>query len=282
MMDAFVISRLAFLVAVGVASFAGCAILARLFARQPERLRIALWWLLALILALSCAWVNGSWPFPPRESQQWIGYVLIFTALLRSVQLPTAQEISALASATVGLVATLVPIAQNGWSPLVFAIWLFAGLLSYLIVRLALHKEFETASVRVPLLLAVPLVVSAFMLFFAGSAMLAELAAAGGIAVAASYLAVRSSALGRGFVEITLLFHFLLLLNCTVYAHLPPLLAWLQWIVPGLVILLAQLLHLQIGMTRRRHYIATVVGLGVTECVVALLFYFAVKPGIPI
>ena len=280
-MDAFVISRLAFLVAVGLASFAGSAVLGRLFAKQPERLRVALWWLLAVILALSCAWVNGSWPFPPRESQHWIGYVLLFAALLRSIDFPTAQLISALASATLAIVVTLLPIAQNGWGPLMFGSWFFVGLLSYLIVRLVLHKEFETASLRASLLLAVPLFVSAVMLFFAGSAMLAELAVAGGIAVAAAYLSQRSSALGRGFVEITLLFHFLLLLNCTIYADLPPVLAWLQWIVPALVILLAQPLHLQEWMTRRGHYIAMVAGLGVAECVVALLFYFVVKPTVP-
>jgi hypothetical protein len=281
MMDALVISRLAFLVAVGLASFAGSAVLGRLFVKQPERLRVALWWLLAVILALSCAWVNGSWPFPPRESQQWIGYVLLFAALLRSINFPTVQLISALASAALGIVVTLLPIAQNGWGPLMFGSWFFVSLLSYLIVRVVLHKEFETASLRASLLLAVPLFVSAVMLFFAGSAMLAELAVAGGIAVAAAYLSQRSSALGHGFVEITLLFHFLLLLNCTIYADLPPVLAWLQWIVPALVILLAQPLHLQKWMTRRGHYIAMIVGLGVAECVVALLFYFVVKPTVP-
>ena len=88
-MDAFVISRLAFLVAVGLASFAGSALLGRFFVKQPERLRFVLWWLLAAILALSCAWVNGSWPFPPRESQHWIGYMLLFAALLRSIHFPT-------------------------------------------------------------------------------------------------------------------------------------------------------------------------------------------------
>jgi hypothetical protein len=280
MMDAFMISRLAFLVAVGLASFAGSVVLRRLFVKEPERLRVALWWLLAIILALSCAWVNG-WPLPPRESQHWIGYVLLFAALLRSIDFPTAQLISALASGTLAIVVTLLPIAQNGWGPLMFGSWFFVSLLSYLIVRLVLHKEFETASLRASLLLAVPLFVSAVMLFFAGSAMLAELAVAGGIAVAAAYLSQRSSALGHGFVEITLLFHFLLLLNCTIYAHLPPVLALLQWIVPALVILLAQPLHLQKWMTRRGHYIAMVVGLGVAECVVALLFYFVVKPTVP-
>ena len=278
MMDAFVISRLAFLVAVGLASFAGSAVLGRLFVKQPERLRVALWCLLAVILALSCAWVNGSWPFPPRESQHWIGYVLLCAALLRSIDFPTAQLISALASATLAVVVTLLPIAQNGWGPLMFGSWFFVSLLSYLMVRLVLHKEFEADSLRASLLLAVPLFVSAVMLFFAGSAMLAELAVAGGIAVAAAYLSQRSSALGHGFVEITLLFHFLLLLNCTIYADLPSVLAWLQWIVPALVILLAQPLHLQKRMTRRGHYIVMVVGLGLAECVVALLFYFVVKP----
>jgi TetR/AcrR family transcriptional repressor of nem operon len=210
MTDAFVISRLAFLVVVGLASFAGSAVLGRLFVRQPERLRVALWWLLAVILALSCAWVSGGWPFPPRESQLWIGYVLLFAALLRSIAFPTAQLISALASATLAIVVTLLPIAQNGWGPLMFGSCFFVSLLSYLIVQLVLHKEFETASLRASLLLAVPLFVSAVMLFFAGSTMLAELAVAGGIAVAATYLSQRSSALGHGFVEITLLFHFLL------------------------------------------------------------------------
>ena len=277
-MDALVISRLAFLGAVGLASFAGSAVLGRLFVKQPERLRVALWWLLAVILALSCAWINGGWPFPPRESQHWIGYVLLFAALLRSIAFPTAQLISALASATLAIVVTLLPIAQNS---MMFGSWFFISLLSYLIVRLVLHKEFETTSLRASLLLAVPLFVSAVMLFFAGSAMLAELAVAGGIAVAAAYLAQRSSTLGHGFVEITLLFHFLLLLNCTIYADLPPVLAWLQWIVPALVILFAQALHLQKRMTRRGHYIAMVAGLGVAECVVALLFYFMVRPTVP-
>jgi hypothetical protein len=233
--------------------------------------------LLAAILALSCAWVNGSWPFPPRESQHWIGYMLLFAALLRSIHFPTAQLISALACAALAIVVTLLPIAQNGWGPVMLGSWFFVSLVSYLIVRVVLHKEFEIASLRASLLLAVPLFVSAVMLFFAGSAMLAELAVAGGIAVAATYLAQRSSALGHGFVEITLL----LLLNCTIYVHLPPVLALLQWIVPALVILLAQPLHLQKWMTRRGHYIAMVVGLGVAECVVGLLFYFVVKPTVP-
>jgi hypothetical protein len=280
MMDAFAISRLAFLLVVGLASFAGSAVLGRFFVKEPERLRVALWWLLAVILALSCAWVNGSLPFPPRESQHWIGYVLLFAALLRSIAFPTAQLISALASATLAIVVTLLPIAQNGWEPLMFGSWFFVSLLSYLIVRLVVHKEFETASLRASMLLVIPLFVSAVMLFFAGSAMLAELAVAGGIAVAAAYLSQRSSALGHGFVEITLLFHFLLLLNCTIYADLPPAVAWLQWIVPALVIVLPKPLRLQKTMTRRGRYIAMVVGLGVAECVVASLFYFMVKPTI--
>jgi hypothetical protein len=50
MMDALVISRLVFLVVVGLISFAGSVVLGRLFIKQPERLRIALWWLLAVIL----------------------------------------------------------------------------------------------------------------------------------------------------------------------------------------------------------------------------------------
>src|SRR5260370_36523903 len=96
-MDVFVISRLAFLVVVGLASFAGSAVLGRLFVKQPERLRVALWWLLAVILALSCAWVNGSCPFPPRGSQHWMGNGLLFPALLRSIPFPPAHLISALA-----------------------------------------------------------------------------------------------------------------------------------------------------------------------------------------
>jgi hypothetical protein len=197
-------------------------ILGRLFAKRPERLRVALWWLLAAILALSCAWVNGGWRFPPRESQHWIGYAPLFAALLRSIRFLAAQLVSALASATLGIAATLLPIAQNGWMPLVFGCWFLASLLSYLLVRLVLHQDFETASLRAPLLLTLPLLVSAVMLFFAGSAKLAELAVAGGIAVGGAYLAQHFSALGRGFVEVTLLSHFLLLLNGTAYADLPP------------------------------------------------------------
>ena len=272
------ISGLAFLVAVGVASFTGSAVLSRLLARQPERLRVALWWLLAVVFAASCAWVNGSWPFPPSESQHWIGYVLLFAALLRSIPFLTAQLISALVSASLGILVTMLPIAQNGWGHLTFASWFFASLVSYLTVRLVLQKEFETASMGAASLLAVPLVVSAGMLFLAGSPMLAELALAGGIAVAGAFGAQRSSVLGRGFVEITLLFHFLLLLNCTIYAHLPPVFAWVQWITPALVILVARALHLQRRTTRRRRYIATIAGLGVAEGAVALLFYFMVRP----
>src|ERR1700680_3992997 len=175
MMNAFVISRLAFLAAVGMASFAGSSVLGRIFVKQPERLRVALWWLLAVILALSCVWVNGSWPFPPRESQHWIGYILLFAALLRSIEFPIAQLISALASATFAIVVTLLPIAQS-LGPLMFASWFFVSLLCYLIVRPVLHKEFEAAALRASLLLAVPLFVSAVMLLFVGAAMLAELA----------------------------------------------------------------------------------------------------------
>ena len=65
MMDASMISRLAFLAAVGVASWAGSALLTRLFMKQPEQLRAALSSQLATILALSCAWVNGGWLFAP-------------------------------------------------------------------------------------------------------------------------------------------------------------------------------------------------------------------------
>jgi hypothetical protein len=273
-----VISGLAFLVAVGVAGFAGSAVLSRFLARQPEQLRIALWWLLAVIFAASCAWVNGGWPFPPSESRHWIGYVLLFAALLRSIPFVTAQLVSALVGATLGLLVTMLPMAQTTWGHLTFGSWFFAGLVSYLLVRLAVQKEFETASVRAAFLLTVPLVVSAGMLFLTGSAMLAELALAGGIAVAAAFMAQRSSALGRGFVEITLLFHFLLLLNSAIYGHLPPLLAWVQWIVPALVMLLGQQLHLLRMMTRRARDVATVAGLGAAECAVALLFYFTVRP----
>jgi hypothetical protein len=280
-MNAFVISNLVFLLAVGVAGFVGSVLLGRLLVKQPEQLRVALWWLLAAIFAASCAWVNGGWPFPPRESQHWIGYTLLFAALLRSVRFSSAQLVSALASATLGVAVTLLPIAQNGWPPSVFGIWFFASLFSYLLVRLVLHNEFETASLRTPLLLAVPLFVSAVMLFFAGSVVLAELAVAGGIAVAAVYFAHRFSALGRGFVEITLLFHFLLLLNGTLYAELPPAFAWLQWIVPALVILIGRSLRLRKRLTGGGHYVATVTSLGLAECVVALLFYLVVKPTPP-
>lgn len=271
------ISGLAFLVAVGVGSFAGSAFLSRVLARQPERLRVALWWLLAVIFAIGSAWVNGSWPFPPTESQHWIGYVLVFAALLRSIPFLTAQRISALVSASLGILVTMLPIAQNAWGRLTFASWFFASLVSYLAVRLVLQKEFETASMGAASLLAVPLIVSAGMLFLAGLPKLAELALGGGIAVAGAFVAQRSSALGHGFVEITLLFHFLLLLNCAIYAHLPSVLAWVQWIIPALVILVTRALHLQGRITRRRHYIATIARLGVAECAIALLFFFMVR-----
>jgi hypothetical protein len=162
-----------------------------------------------------------------------------------------------------------------------FAYWFFASLLSYLLVRLVLQKEFETASLRAPVLLTAPLLVSAAMLFFGGSAMLAELAVAGAIAVGAAYVAHRSSALGRGLVEVILLFHFLLLLNGTTYADLPPALAWLQWLVPALVIVLPKTLQLQKRMTRRSQEIVTVAGLAAAEAVVALVFYFVVQPTVP-
>src|ERR1700758_3540943 len=135
-MDAFVISKLAFLLAVGVASFVGSIFLGRLLVKQPEQLRVALWWLLAAILAASCAWVNGGWPFPPRESQHWIGYVLLFAALLQIIRLPTVQLISALASSILGIAVTPLPIARVSWAPLTFGCWFFASLLSYLLVRL--------------------------------------------------------------------------------------------------------------------------------------------------
>jgi hypothetical protein len=280
-MEAFVISKLAFLLAVGVASFVGSILLDRLLVKKPEQLRVALWWLLAVILAASCAWINGRWPFPPRESQHWIGYVLLFAALLRSVPFLTAQLISALASATLGIMVTLLPIAHNGWTPLVFGSWFFVSVFSYLLVRAVLHNEFEMASLRTPLLLVIPLFVSAVLLFFAGSATLSELAVAGGIAVTAVYFAHRFSALGRGFVEITLLFHFLLLLNGTIYVELPAAVALLQWIVPVLVILMGRTLGLQKRIRRGVLFIATVAGLGLAESVVSLLFYFAVKPALP-
>jgi hypothetical protein len=280
-MDAFLTSNLVFLLAVGIASFGGSAILSRLFVKEPEHLRVGLWWLLAVVLALSCAWVSGGWQFPPKESQNWIGYVLLFAALLRSIPFPTTQLISALASATFGLVVTLLPVAQNGWNLLTFASWFFVGLFSYLMVRLVLHQEFETASVRAPVLLAVPLLVTAALSFFAGSAMLAELAVTGAVAVVAVYLAVRSSALGRGFVEITLIFHFLLLLNCSVYADLPPGVAWLQWIAPAAVVLVGQALPRQKMMTRRWRHVATMAALVVAECGVGAVFYWVARPTMP-
>jgi hypothetical protein len=281
-MNEFAVSQVSFLLTVGVVSFAGSAILGWLFAKQPERFRIGLWWLLAVILAVSCAWVNGGWPFPPRESQHWIGYVLLFAALLRSIRLQAVQLISALASVILGITVSLLPMARGNWAPLSFGCWFFASLLSYLLVRLVLQKEFEIASLRAPvLLLSAPLLVSAAMLFFGGSAMLAELAVAGAIAVGAAYVAHRYSALGRGLVEVILLFHFLLLLNGTAYADLPPALAWLQWFVPAVVIVLPQTLQLQKRMTRRGQEIFTIAGLAVAEAVVALVFYFVVQPTAP-
>jgi hypothetical protein len=71
------------------------------------------------------------------------------------------------------------------------------------------------------------------------------------------------------------------LLNGTIYAELPPGLAWLQWIVPAFVVLLGRTLRLRKKLTGGGQYVATVAGLGLAECVVALLFYFVVKPTLP-
>src|ERR1700730_18022584 len=72
-MNAFVISKLAFLLAVGVAGFVGSIFLGRLLVKQPEQLRVALWWLLAAILAASCAWANGGWPFSRARANIGLG-----------------------------------------------------------------------------------------------------------------------------------------------------------------------------------------------------------------
>jgi hypothetical protein len=71
------------------------------------------------------------------------------------------------------------------------------------------------------------------------------------------------------------------MLNCTTYADLPFALAWLQWIVPALVIVLPETLQLQKQMTRRGQEIVTIAGLAIAEAVVALVFYFVVQPTVP-
>jgi hypothetical protein len=138
--------------------------------------------------------------------------VLLFATLLGSIRLPAVQLISSLASVILGIAVTLLLIARVSWAPLTFGCWFFASLLSYLLVRLVLQKEFETASLRASvLLLTAHYWYPQQCCFSGGSATLAELAVVGAIAVGAAYAAHRSSALGGGLVEVILLFHFLLL-----------------------------------------------------------------------
>src|ERR1700738_5267976 len=89
-------------------------------------------------------------------------------------------------SAVFAIAVTLLPIAQSALGPLGTPVWFLGSLISYLLVRTVLQPEFNTvASLRAPVLLCLPLICSAPMLFFGGSAMLAELAVVGAIAAAA-------------------------------------------------------------------------------------------------
>jgi hypothetical protein len=273
---------LGFFLVVGLASFGGTAVSSRLFANQPERSRAYRGGILALILALSCAWLNGGWSIVPRESQQWIGYAVLLAALLQGFAFPRARLLSSAITAVFGIAVTLLPIAQSTLGPFGTLVWFLGSLLSYLLVRTVLQPEFNTAaSLRAPVLLCLPLICSAPMLFFGGSAMLAELAVVGAIAAAANYLARHSSPLGAPFAEATLLLNFLLLLNGTTYADLHPAFAWLQWVVPALGTLLPKLLRLSGRLSLRGSELATIASAIVAQAVVGLIFYFVAQPTLP-
>jgi hypothetical protein len=282
-MNTFAVAMLVFFLVVGLASFGGAAVCSRLFANQPERSLAYRGGILALILALSCAWLNGGWPIVPRESRQWIGYAVLLAALLQGFAFPRAKLLSSAISAAFAIAVTLLPIAQPTLGPFGASVWFLGSLISYLLVRTMLQPEFNmVASLRAPVLLCLPLMCSAPMLFFGGSVMLAELAVAGAIAAAANYIARHSSPLGASFAEATLLFNFLLLLNATTYADLHPAFAWSQWVVPALGILIPKLLRLSGQWTQRGNELATIAGAAVAQAVVGLIFYFVAQPTLPI
>jgi hypothetical protein len=127
--------------------------------------------------------------------------------------------------------------------------------LSYLVVRLVLHREFETASLR-------RLCCSLSRFSFRQSCCLlldrqccpslqSQAGLRSGPPMSHNVPQHWVTALSRLHCFST----FCCLLNGTVYADLPPVFAWLQWIIPALVILLAQPLHLHIfkliGFQRR-------------------------------
>ena len=112
--------------------------------------------------------------------------------------------------------------------------------------------------------------------------MLAELAVVGAIATAANYASRHSSPLGAPLAEAALLLNFLLLLNGTVYADLHPVLAWLQWVVPALGILLPKLLlRLSGQLTQQGKELSTIASVTVAQVVVGLIFYFVARPTLP-
>jgi hypothetical protein len=281
--NTFVGAKLVFFLVVGLASFGGAAVSTRLFANQPERSRACRGWILALILALSCAWLNGGWPIVPRESQQWIGYMVLLAAILQSFAFSRARLFCSAISAVFAIAVTLIPIAQSALGLLGTSVWFLGSLISYLLVRTVLQPEFNTvASLRAPVLLCLPLICSGPMLFFGGSAMFAELAVVGAIAVVANYLAAHSTALGAPFAEAALLFYFLLLLNGTTYADLHPAFAWLQWVVPALGTLLPKLLlRLSSRSTQRDNELATIASVTAAQAIVGLIFYFVTRPTLP-
>jgi hypothetical protein len=226
--------------------------------------------------------LNGGWLLVPRESQQWIGYAILLAAFLQGFASPRARLFSSAICAVFAIVVTLLPIAQSALGPLGTPVWFLGSLISYLLVRTVLQPEFTAASLRVPVLLCLPLICSAPMLFFGGSAMLAELAVVGAIAAAANYLASHSSPLGAPFAEAALLFYFLLLLNGTLYADLQPALAWLQWVVPALGTLLPKLLlRLPGQLTQQGKELSTIASVTVAQVVVGLIFYFVARPTLP-
>jgi hypothetical protein len=227
--------------------------------------------------------LNGGWPIVPRESQQWIGYVVLLAALLQGFASTRARFLSSAIGAVFAIAVTLLPVAQSALGPFGTPVWFLSSFISYLLVRTMLQPEFNTgASLRAPALLCLPLICSAPMLFFGGSAMLAELAVVGAIATAANYAARHSSALGAPLAEAALLFNFLLLLNGTLYADLHPALAWLQWVVPALGTLLPKLLlRLSGQLTQQAKELSTIASVTVAQVVVGLIFYFVARPTLP-
>src|ERR1700731_1106532 len=83
-MNAFVISKLVFLLAVGVAGFVGSIFLGRLLAKQPEQLRVALWWLLAATPHFGSGQRNAGRRGPSSANRpKWLAALGVWHLVLR-------------------------------------------------------------------------------------------------------------------------------------------------------------------------------------------------------